>query len=418
MWYNLYRIKGSNYMKKLLLFILLLIPLSAYALELPETYSDVVLIYDLTDDQVLLEKNSEKKSNIASLTKIMTTITAIELNSDLSKKVTITDEMLNGIPWDASIAHLTVGTTYTFEDLLYASILPSGADATQSLAVSTSGSVANFVKEMNNLAKRIGVINTNFVNVTGLDVDNHYSNAKDILTILKYALSNPTFKKIYCTKEYLLTNNQKVESTINMYTRKINLDVSKIKGSKTGYTSKSGTCISALTDIYDHEVVVITLHAPYSTTDAYNLRDAVKLINFIEDNYSYQPIIHKDAIVKTIPVELSKVDSYDIKTTSDILRFLPKDYNKDLVTMEYKGEESLDYNTHTGAELGKITYYYNGEVIGSEDVTLTITIEPDVLKIINKYRLPIIFVGCIIVLLIICICLLTRKSKKHKKKKQ
>lgn len=405
-------------MKKLLLFILLLIPASIYALELPDTYSDIVLIYDLTDDQVLLEKDSTKKSNIASLTKIMTTITALELNDNLSKKVTITEAMLNGIPWDASIAHLTVGTTYTFEDLLYASILPSGADATQSIAVSTSGSVANFVKEMNNLAKRIGVTNTNFVNVTGLDVENHYSNAQDVMKILKYALSNPTFKKIYCTKEYLLSNNQKVESTIYMYTRKINIDVSKIKGSKTGYTSKAGTCISVLTNIYDHEIVIITLHAPYSTTDAYNLRDAVKLINFIEDNYSYVPIVEKDSLVKTLSVELSKVDSYDIKASSNILRFLPKDYNKDLVKMEYEGEETLDYNTHKGAKLGKITYLYDGEVIGSEDVTLSITIEPDVLKIINKYRLPIIFVVGIVVLLIICISLLVHKTKKHKKKKQ
>lgn len=405
-------------MKKLLLFILLLIPISAYALELPETYSDVVLIYDLTDDQVLLERNSEKKSNIASLTKIMTTITALELNDDLSKEVTITSEMLAGIPWDASIAHLSVGTTYTFEDLLYASILPSGADATQSIAVSLSGSVSGFVKEMNSLAQRIGVTNTNFVNVTGLDVDNHYSNAKDIMTILKYALSNPTFKKIYCTKEYTLSDNQTVSSTLNSYSKKTDVDTSKIKGSKTGYTSKAGTCISVLTDIYDHEIIIITLNAPYSTTDAYHLRDAVNLIDFIEENYKYESIIQSDTLVKTIPVELSKIESYDIKTTSSILKFLPVDYDQDSITIEYEGKESIDYNSYKGAELGKITYYYNGEVIGTEDVTLSITIEPDVFKIINKYRLPIIFIVVVIILLIICISLLVHKTKKRQNKKQ
>ena len=82
-------ILGSNAMKKILLFILLLIPISTFGLELPNTYSEIVMLYDLTDDQVLIEKNSDKKTNIASLTKIMTTITALELNNDLSKKIKI-----------------------------------------------------------------------------------------------------------------------------------------------------------------------------------------------------------------------------------------------------------------------------------------------------------------------------------------
>lgn len=402
-------------MKKILLLIILLIPFGVFGLELPSTYSDIVMIYDLTDDQILLEKNSDKKSNIASLTKIMTTITAIELNNDLSKKVTITENMLYGIPSDASIAHLNIGATYTLEDLLYASILPSGADATQSIAVSTSGSVENFVKEMNTLAKRIGVTNSNFVNVTGLDIDNHYSNAKDITTILKYALANPTFKKIYCTKEYLLSNNQKVESTIKMYSQKMDIDVSKIKGSKTGYTSKAGICISALVDIYDHEVLIITLQAPYVYGNFYNVRDAVKLIDFLENNYKYESIIKKDEIVKTIPVSLSKIESYDIKTTSNILKFLPNDYDKEAIKIEYEGLDSLDYNNHVGSSLGKIKYYFNDELIGSEDVTLDITIEPDFLKIIDKYKMPLIFIATVLLLLIISICLLIKK--KHKKKK-
>lgn len=402
-------------MKKILLLIILLIPFSVFGLELPSTYSDIVMIYDLTDDQILLEKNSDKKSNIASLTKIMTTITAIELNNDLSKKVTITENMLYGIPSDASIAHLNIGATYTLEDLLYASILPSGADATQSIAVSTSGSVENFVKEMNTLAKRIGVTNSNFVNVTGLDIDNHYSNAKDITTILKYALANPTFKKIYCTKEYLLSNNQKVESTIKMYSQKMDIDVSKIKGSKTGYTSKAGICISALVDIYDHEVLIITLQAPYVYGNFYNVRDAVKLIDFLENNYKYESIIKKDEIVKTIPISLSKIESYDIKTTSNILKFLPNDYDKEAIKIEYEGLDGLDYNNHVGSSLGKIKYYFNDELIGSEDVTLDITIEPDFLKIIDKYKMPLIFIATVLLLLIISICLLIKK--KHKKKK-
>lgn len=402
-------------MKKILLFILLLIPITTYGLELPNTYSDIVMIYDLTDDQLLLEKNSEKKTSIASLTKIMTTITALELNEDLSKKVKITEQMLAGIPSDASIAHLNLGETYTLEDLLYASILPSGADATQSIAVSTSGSVANFVKEMNNIAKKIGVTNTNFVNVTGLDIENHYSTAKDVMKILRYALGNPTFKKIYCTREYILSNNQKVESTIKMYSDKMNIDVSRIKGSKTGYTSKAGICISALTEIADHDIIIITMKAPYVYSDFYNIKDANKLIDYLEDNYKYEEIISKDTIVQNIAVRLAKINQYEIKTKNSFKKFLPNDYNKELVRLEYVGINSIDYNNQPGEELGKINYYYDDELVGTEVVTLDITIEPDAIKIIKEYKLPILFVLAIIFLLIICFGLL--KSRKRKRKR-
>ncbi|MCX4365186.1 MAG: serine hydrolase [Bacilli bacterium] len=401
-------------MKKILLFILLLIPISTFGLELPNTYSEIVMLYDLTDDQVLIEKNSDKKTNIASLTKIMTTITALELNNDLSKKIKISESMLAGIPADASIAHLNLGETYTFEDLLYASILPSGADATQSIAVSTSGSISNFVKEMNTIAKKIGVTNTHFVNVTGLDVENHYSTAKDVMKILKYALGNPTFKKIYCTREYLLSNNQKVESTIKMYSQKMNIDVSRIKGSKTGYTSKAGICISALTNILDHEVIVITMKAPYVYGDFYNIKDANTLIDFLEDSYKYEEIIPKDTVVKNIAVELAKIDTYEIKTKNNFKKFLPKDYNKDLVLLEYEGKNMIDYNNQPGEELGQIKYYYNDELIGSEVVTLDMTIEPDAIKIIKANKIPILIIAAIIFLLIICFGLLSSRKKRRR----
>lgn len=374
------------------------------------------MIYDLTDDQILHEKNSEKKTNIASLTKIMTTITALELNDDLTKSVKITEEMLAGIPSDASIAHLNVGGSYTLEDLIYASILPSGADATQSIAIATSGSIANFVKEMNNIAKRIGVTNTNFVNVTGLDVENHYSNAKDVTKILKYALGNPTFKKIYCTKEHLLSNNQKVESTLKMYSRSMNIDVSKIKGSKTGYTSKAGICIAALTEIQDHEIIIITMQAPYVYGNFYNIRDAVKLIEYLDENYTYEKIVQKDQLVKKIDVKLSTTDNYEIKTKNDFKKFLPNDYDKALVRLEYEGKDSIDYNNQPGEEIGKINYYYDNELIASEVVTLDITIEPDAIKLIKEYRMIILLVLAIIFMLIIISSLLINRKKRKKKR--
>ena len=91
-------------------------------------------------------------------------------------------------------------------DLLYASMLPSGADATNSIAILSSGSIESFVEKMNLLVNKLGLTNTHFVNVTGLDINNHYSSADDIRKLLAYSLKNDTFKKIYTTSEYKLSN--------------------------------------------------------------------------------------------------------------------------------------------------------------------------------------------------------------------
>jgi hypothetical protein len=202
-------------MKKILFLIMLLIlPIYTSALTYPTLHYKSALIYDMTDNKLLYELNTKEQRSIASLTKIVTTITALESITNLTDEVTITNDMLSKVRWDASIAGLKAGQTYTYEDLLYASILPSGADATISLAISTSGSIENFVKKMNDLTDRIGMTNSNFVNVHGLDEKGHYSTAEDIHKLLMYCLKNPKFKEIYTTKEYQLSTGKIVKSTV------------------------------------------------------------------------------------------------------------------------------------------------------------------------------------------------------------
>ena len=157
----------------IILTIILIIPLGINALEIEDLNSKNVIVYNKDEGKIIYEKNADEKTKIASLTKIMTTIIAIENIEDLNEKVTITSSMLNGIPYDASTAGLKVGETYTYDELLYASMIPSGADATQALAISLTGSIKNFVKKMNDKAKELDMENTNFINTTGLDEEGH-----------------------------------------------------------------------------------------------------------------------------------------------------------------------------------------------------------------------------------------------------
>lgn len=398
-------------MKKIILIIVLLFPFNAYALSLPsDLYSDKVLVYDLTDDSLLLEKKSEESANIASLTKIMTTITAIEKNPDISESMTITSDVFEGLPWDASVAGLKVGDNLTIEDLLYASILPSGADATQALAIASSGSVSSFVSDMNELAQRIGATNSSFKNVTGLDEEGHKSTASDILKILKYALNNPLFKRIYSTKEYTLTNGLVVRSTVIGYSRNLNLNTDRIIGSKTGYTSKAGLCISALTNINGHEVIIIALGAPPVIREAYNVKDALHLISFLDNNYKEMTLINEGDKVIELPVALSKIDFYNVTSSKKVSKYLPIDYNKDSFKAEYSGKTELKFSSK--GKIGTIKYYYNDELLDEEEVIINTKIELDIVKYIKKYWL-------LITLMLIGLFVLMRLikySRKHKRK--
>ena len=269
-------------MKKIVLFILCFFnfTINVFALDDPTLYSKNYCLYDLTDDKMIYEKNIQERTNIASLTKIMTTITAIEKINNLDDYVTITSEMLSNIKYDASLAGLKIGDKLTYKDLLYASILPSGADATQALAYSLSGSINNFVNDMNALAKKIGMESSNFVNVTGLDIDNHYSTINDLLKMLQYSLKNETFKTIYTTKSYTLSNGLVVDATVKKYNNLMKLDISRITGSKTGYTNKAGLCISSIFESNNHEFIFISTNAEFIYGNYYNLKDNLNIINF------------------------------------------------------------------------------------------------------------------------------------------
>jgi len=270
-------------MKKIILILCLFIPLNVIGATIPDLNSTRAIIYDMTDKEILYEQNSEEKISIASLTKIMTALTAIEKVSDLEEQVTITSNMLKGIYWNASVAGLKVGDVVTYKDLLYATLLPSGADATHVLAYSISGGLTEYVEEMNNFAIKLGLTNTHFTNVIGLDNVNHYSTLKDMLTLLNYALENPTFKEVYTTKKQYLTNGLLVQSTMDKIGEKMQLDTSRILGSKTGFTDAAGYCLSSYVNSNNHELILITAGAKRIDTSFYHIIDTLNLITYSDE---------------------------------------------------------------------------------------------------------------------------------------
>ncbi len=397
-------------MKKILIILIgLLLPIGINALEI-DLYSKNAIVYDTVDKVNLYELgNSNEKVKIASLTKIMTSIVALENIENLDEEVTINLAMLSGIPWDASIAGLKLGDVVTKRDLVYASLLPSGADATNSLAYIVSSSVPKYVELMNRKAKEIGMNDTHFVNVTGYDRDGQYSTAGDVLKMLLYALENETFKSIYTTKEHVLKNGLKVSSTLNLYNKLYNFNLEGILGSKTGYTDDAGTCMSALVSSNDRELIVITLGAPVEVKKARNMEDLMTIKNTFDESYGNRVLYKSGDELFAIPVINSKEKEYSIKVQKDITRYLENNETLEGAHYEYEGKEELSYKDKKGEKIGSIKYYWNDELLSEEEVILDNDIEISYLKILTPYA---------IVILVVVLILIVFKGKKKSRRKR
>ena len=396
---------------KTFLILFLFIPFLISAIENPTLHSKYYGVYDLTDDKMLFSLNSDVKTEVASLTKIMTVLVAIENISDLDDTVTITNSILNTVSWDASVAGLEVGDVVTYRDLLYATMLPSGADAANALAISIAGSIDGYVELMNAKADSLNLGDTHYENVTGLDEDNHYSSVNDVIKLLKYSLNNNTFREIYTTKSYTLTNGLKVSASINFYNKVMDLDTSLILGSKTGFTDDAGYCISIYFKSDDHDLVAVTLNATRVNDNYYNVKDAVDIVDFVNDNFGYQTVLNKNEAVTSIPVYYSNIDEYDVVTKDAVKVFLPDDYDEELVSFKYNGLNELSYKNSIDEKLGTVDVYYDDVLLTTVDVFLLSEINANYFKIIWAYKWYIIL--AIVVLYIIFS--INKKSKKRKK---
>ena len=397
-------------MKKLLLFIILLIPINVFALEFPEFNSYTVLIYDNTENRLLYTKNAEEKRQIASLTKMLTVYTALDYEEDLNKEITITDPMRWAVNWELSIHKIQTGEVYTVDELLHMCIMESAADACMAVSFDIAGSEAKMAELVDKKAKELELTNSSFANITGLDHENNYSSATDLLKFMKIALNNGKFREIFTSKQYQLRNGSNIYPSINGWATGLGIDLSKLTGDKTGFTDLAGLCLAYTLQIDDHEMIVISLGAP--TDQGYHVMDADTIIKFLDENYNYEVLYSKDRVIKTLDIELSKQEKYDIKVLEDVKKFLPKDYDDSLVSYKYEGKEKLSYLDIAGNKIGKISYYYDDELLYEQDIILDMNIDADVIKILKEYKVSLLIMLFLFILLLVMLRLLHIKKKR------
>lgn len=212
--------------------------------------SGMVLI-EASTCRVLTSNNAEEKLPMASLTKIMTALVVINKISDLEEKVVI-DGRSAGI--EGSSMYLKAGEIISVKDLLYGLMLVSGNDAATALALHTAGSIDSFAAMMNETAKELGLINTHFLNPSGLYEDGHYTTAYDFACLTAYALKNNVFAEIVKTKTYKVGNRTLVNH--NRLLRELDGCV----GVKTGYTKICGRCLVSAAERDGVTLICVTLN--------------------------------------------------------------------------------------------------------------------------------------------------------------
>lgn len=399
-------------MKKLkllvfVLFCLLIIIVNVNAEELRINSNNAVL-YNLNDNKILYEKSKDQRVSIASLTKMMTALVAIENIEDLNKKVTFTKSDYDKlIAMDASASSLDNSKSYTYEDLLYGLILESGADCANALARLTAGNEKNFVKMMNDKAKELGMKNTSFANPIGMDDKNNYSSAEDLAILFKAGLKNKEFKKIISTFEHKLSDGTKIKHTIYYYMKNSKISMPYLKGGKTGYENDAGY---ALATIAYKDGTLLMLITSKAENYGEHVEDAKKIYDYYFKNYGYQTIINKDDIIKTLNTKYLSEESIVIKIDEDVKYYTRNDYDKDKISVVYDGINTITPKNKYKEKIGVLNIYYDDELIKTVPVLLNQKIYPD---------FKLIIIACIVyVFIIVTSIIVAHRLRKNKKFKQ
>lgn len=386
-------------MKKIIIktLIILYIFLPIINIKALDIYSENAVLYNMNEDTILYEKNKEEKVKVASLTKIMTTIIALENINNIKEETIMPEEAFYNLDGYV-LSGIRPNELITYEDLLYGTMLPSAADCANAVAIKVSGSVDSFVELMNKKAMELNMNNTHFSNPVGIDEDN-YSTVNDIAILLKYALKNEEFKKIFTTKEYTTTNNIKLISTIIEKSEPYNIDISSILGSKTGFTDDAGNCLASISKINNVKYLLITTNA--SIDKSYHIIDAVNIYDYYSNNYSYKKIIDENKLIKTIKIKDIIDKEYKIYSNIDKFMYLENNIDTNNLIYEYEGIEEIDKTTNQKEKIGTLNIKNNDDLLYSYDIYLD--------KKITFYNIKIYVYALILIIIII----FSLKRKKH-----
>lgn len=337
----------------------------------PETLSPSVILMEESTGTILYEKNSDEAHYPASITKIMTTLLALE-NGNLSDMVTFSDDAINNT--EGSGIARDYGEQMTLEQCLYGVMLESANECAYAVAEHVGGTVENFVDMMNAKAKELGCTNTHFANPHGLQDENHYTTAHDMALIAQAAYQNETFRIIIGTKMYTIPpTNKHAEETVlrnhhDMLCTYHNANRKYLYpycvGGKTGYTATANSTLVTYAEKDGMTLICVVMN----TQSPNQFIDTVNLFDYAFDNFQVLNVAENDT-------DYSAETTVDNGNMDNIAPFVELDKDAVIVlpkTAEFSDtSSSVEYNDSDPEIAGSITYTYAGRNVGKADIKTT-----------------------------------------------
>ena len=337
----------------------------------PETLSPGVILMEESTGTILYEKNSDEAHYPASITKIMTTLLALE-NGNLSDMVTFSDDAINNT--EGSGIARDYGEQMTLEQCLYGVMLESANECAYAVSEHVGGTVENFVDMMNAKAKELGCTNTHFANPHGLQDENHYTTAHDMALIAQAAYQNETFRIIIGTKMYTIPpTNKHAEETVlrnhhDMLCTYHNANRKYLYpycvGGKTGYTATANSTLVTYAEKDGMTLICVVMN----TQSPNQFIDTVNLFDYAFDNFQVLNVAENDT-------DYSAETTVDNGNLDNIAPFVELDKEAVIVlpkTAEFSDtSSSVEYNDSDPEIAGSITYTYAGRNVGKADIKTT-----------------------------------------------
>lgn len=344
--------------------ILTIIPIHIVQANVQVSARNAILLDQLTG-RILFEKNAHEKRKIASITKIMTAIIAIE-SGKLDEIVTVSN---HAVGVEGSSIYLTKGEKIKLEDLVYGLMLRSGNDAAVAIAEHVGGSLEGFVFLMNEKAEQIGMKNTHFSNPHGLDDhEDHYSTAYDMALLTKYAMRNETYRKISGTKIHRAKSpDGSWYRTWKNKNRLLTELYQYCTGGKTGYTKKAKRTLVTTASKNGMELIAVTLNGPDDWNDhiamyetAFSQYDYIKILSEGEIESIKDPAYKNKVYIKRdVIYPLTKKETEQIKVHFDLIKPKKKWRKNDREVPDIVGKVVIYLNEYP---IQQLPVYFEHEV--------------------------------------------------------
>lgn len=340
---------------------------SASAIAEDEISSPSAVLMDANTGKILYEKNSREQRPCASITKVMTLTLVMEAID--SGKLKLTDTITtsaHAASMGGSDIWLEEGEQMTADDMIKATAVASANDAAVALAEHLCGTEDEFVRQMNEKAKALGMNDTVFMNCNGLDEQGHITSARDVAIMSRELIKH---KAIFDYTSIWMDSLRSGETQI-VNTNKLLKSYKGITGLKTGTTSGAGSCISATAERDGLSLIAIVLGADSGTE---RFRDAATLLDFGFANFSTVELKLKDKL-GPVAVEGGMSDSVSVVCPDKTFVTMAKG-QQDAVEHKIKVSESVQAPVEKGAKLGEVIYSLKGKTVASFDITAAEDVE-------------------------------------------